>query len=189
MRFTWANMYPNEGFVSRNSVWSALAFVHLHVGLVSACLCSSGDRLRRRHVLKYTTQLSCIGWSTLRRILLTLFCTKLPWSVVTLVGNRSSFMPITPLQHSYCTFLIIRFTPFRRLFINLTIYEWALFPKPTTTLGLVEHAFWRMPFFTKWVILSSSEVILARPSRHSTTGTSLWNFWFTKYFSHSACMK
>ena len=45
---------------------------------------------------------------------------------------------------------------------------WALFPKPTTTLGLVEQAFWRVPFFTKWVIASSFEVILARPSRRST---------------------
>ena len=33
-----------------------------------------------------------------------------------------------------------------RLFINLTMCVWALFPKPTTTLGLVEQAFWRMPF-------------------------------------------
>ena len=48
---------------------------------------------------------------------------------------------------------------------------WALFRTQTTTLGLVEQAFWRVPLFTKWVIASSFEVILARPSRHSTTGT------------------
>ena len=80
-------------------------------------------------------------------------------------------MPITFLQHSYCTFVIILFGPFSRLFINLTMRIGALFPKPTTTLGLVEQAFWRVPLFTKWVIASSFEVIPARPSRHSTTGT------------------
>ena len=60
---------------------------------------------------------------------------------------------------------------FVRLFINLTMCEWALFTKPTTTLGLVVQVFWRVPFFTKWIGASSFEVILARPSRHSTTGT------------------
>ena len=48
---------------------------------------------------------------------------------------------------------------------------WALFPKSTTTCGLVEQAFWRVPLFKKWVIASSFEVILAKPSRHSTAGT------------------
>ena len=58
-------------------------------------------------------------------------------------------MPITPLQHSYCTFVIILFGPFSRLFINLTVCIRALFPKPATTLGLVEQAFWRVPPFTE----------------------------------------
>ena len=53
----------------------------------------------------------------------------------------------------------------------LTMCIRALFPKSATALGLVEQAFWRVPLFTKWVIASSFEVILARPSRHSTTGT------------------
>ena len=44
-------------------------------------------------------------------------------------------------------------------------------PKFATTLCLVVQAFWRVPLFTKWVIASSSKVILARPSRRSTTGT------------------
>ena len=80
-------------------------------------------------------------------------------------------MPITLLQQSYCTFVIILFGPFTRLFINLTMCLRALFPKPTTTLGLVEQAFWRVPLFTESIGASSSEVILARPSRHSTTAT------------------
>ena len=45
------------------------------------------------------------------------------------------------------------------------------FPKPTTTRGLVEQAFWRVPLFTERIGASSFEVILAWPSKHSTTGT------------------
>ena len=47
----------------------------------------------------------------------------------------------------------------------------ALFTKTATILVLVEQAFRRMPSFAEWVIASSFEVILARPSRHSATGT------------------
>ena len=49
--------------------------------------------------------------------------------------------------------------------------EWALLSTTATILVFVVQAFWRMPSFTKWVIASSSKVILARPSRHSTTRT------------------
>ena len=59
--------------------------------------------------------------------------------------------------------------PFR-LFINLAMRIRALFPKSATTLGLVEQAFWRVPLFTEWIGASSFEVILAGPSKHSTTG-------------------
>ena len=96
-------------------------------------------------------------------------------SVVTFVtvDNRLQYVFVQTilLQHGYCTFVILRFGPFCRLFINLTVCERALLPKPTTTLGLVVQAFWRVPFLTKWVIASSSKVILARPSWHSTAGT------------------
>ena len=34
-----------------------------------------------------------------------------------------------------------------------------------------EQGYWRMPLFTEWIGASSLEVILAGPSRHSTTGT------------------
>ena len=47
----------------------------------------------------------------------------------------------------------------------------ALFTKSATTLGLVEQAFWRVPLSTEWIGASSFEVILAGPSRHSSTGT------------------
>ena len=97
-------------------------------------------------------------------------------SVVTFVtvdnGLPYAFVQIILLQHSYWTLVIILFGPFTRLLINLMVCIRALFPKPATTLGLVEQAFWRVSLFTERVVPSSFEVILARPSRHSTTGTS-----------------
>ena len=92
----------------------------------------------------------------------------------TMVDNSLPYilMPIILVQHSYCTLVIIRFGPFRRLFIVLTVCIRALFRKSATTLGLVEQAFWRVPLFTERVVASSFEVILARSSIHSTTGAS-----------------
>ena len=81
----------------------------------------------------------------------------------------------TPLscifRHSHCTFVTILFRPFAGLFINLATCMRALFPKSASVFGLVEQAFWRMPLFTEWSGASSFEVILARQSKHSTTGT------------------
>ena len=75
------------------------------------------------------------------------------WSVTSPI-----FLPITLFQYSHCTFVIL-FGPSCRLFINLTMCIRALLTKFATTLCLVEQAFWRVPFFTKWVIASSCEVI------------------------------
>ena len=86
-------------------------------------------------------------------------------------GLPRSIMQLMLLQHSYCTFVIILFGPSARLFVNLAMCIRALFPKPTTTLGLVEQAFWRVPLFTELVIASSFKVILARPSILSPAGT------------------
>ena len=61
--------------------------------------------------------------------------------------------------------------PFTRLFITLAMCIRGLLTEFATTLDLVEQAFWRVPLFTKWIGASSFEVILARPSKHSTAGT------------------
>ena len=56
------------------------------------------NRLRRRHVLKYATQLPCIRRLTFRRLLSQLFITSLPRfprSIVTSIGDRFSFLPIS----------------------------------------------------------------------------------------------
>ena len=77
----------------------------------------------------------------------------LPRSILTFVtvhsGLPSSIMQLILFQHGYCTFVIILFGPFTRLFINLTMCIRALSPQSATTLGLVEQAFWRVPLFTE----------------------------------------
>ena len=77
----------------------------------------------------------------------------LPRSIMTfvMVDNRlpRSIMQVILLQHGYCTFVIILFGTITRLFFNLAMRIRALFPKSASTLGLVEQAFWRMPFFTE----------------------------------------
>ena len=174
MRFTWANISMRRISVSNFSV-TRNTFCEFYTLDWSLHVCALPEnRLRRPRVLKYVTQLPCIrkltfGW-ILSQFLITSFHRFLR-SIVTSIWDGFSLLPISLFQHSHSGFVIIRFGPFRRLFINLTVCEWALLPKPTTTLGLVVQAFWRMPFLTKWVIASSFKVILARPSRHSTTGT------------------
>ena len=169
MRFTWANISERRILVSNLSVTrNSLCELHTldwsrHVGALPE------NRLRRLHVLKYATQLSCIRKLTFRWISSQFLITSFhgfPRSIVTSIWDRFSFLPIYLLQHSHSTFVIIRFRPFSRLFINLTMCVRALFLKPATTLGLVEQAFWRVPFFTEWICASSFEVILARQSSH-----------------------
>ena len=79
-------------------------------------------------------------------------------------------MLLMPFQHSHCTLVTILFRPFARRFMNLAMRIRALFPKSASILGLVEPAFWRMPFFTEWIGASSFDVILARQSSHSPLG-------------------
>ena len=196
MRFTWSNVTERGILVSnfgmtRNSLLELYTLDRLRH--VSALL---ENRLRRRHFLKYATQLSCIRWSTLRRFSFQLFVTsliRLLWPIVTLVGNGSSSLPIFLFQYSHSAFVIIRFGPFRRLCVNLTMCEWALLTKTATIFVLVEQAFWRMPFFTEWVIANSCEVILARPSRHSTTGTwasgTSGSRWFSLTLLHERILR
>ena len=56
-------------------------------------------------------------------------------------------------------------------FFNLVMRMRALFTKSATIPRLVEQAFWTVPLFTEWTGARSFGVTLARPSRHSTTGT------------------
>ena len=172
MRFTWANHSDRRILVSNLSVTCNSLCEFYTLDWFLHVWAPPWNGLRRLHVLKDTTQMWCVWWSTLRWSSSQLFITpliRLPWSIVTLVGHRSSFMLITFLQNSYCTL--------SSFFLDLSVgcsstwrcaYEHF---SPTTTLDLVEQAFWRVPLFTKWVVASSFEVILAKPSRHSTTGT------------------
>ena len=98
MRFTWANISERRILVSnfgmaRNSFWE------LHpLDWVRHVCALPENRLRRRHVLKYTTQLPCIRRLTFTWILSKLFYTPLimfprpmwHWSVT---GPRSCQSP------------------------------------------------------------------------------------------------
>ena len=142
MRFHLDKCKPSEGFLVSNFCMTCNSLCELHTLDWSRHVGAfSENRLRRRHVLKYATQLPCIRRLTFRLILSQFLITSLPRfprSIVTSIGDRFSFLPISLFQHSHSTFVIIRFRPFRRLFINLTMCEWAIFPKPTTTLGHVQ---------------------------------------------------
>ena len=143
----------------------------LHIGSVSVCLSSSVK----------TVQTSAAPYPGKRNPIVVYLMSRVQRS-------HRSIVSLMLLQHSHCTFATIIFGPFARLFFNLTMRIRALFPKPTTTLGLVEQAFWRLPFFTEWIGASSFEVILAGPSRHSTTGTlasgTSGSRWFSLTLSH-----
>ena len=133
MRFTWANLSERRILVSNFSVTCNGFCELLHIGSVSACL-SSSVRLR------LTSAAPCpeIGNPI---VLYSMICTQqvrvsthdgLPRSIVTFVTVRSrlpcSIVQVMFLQRGYCTFVIILFRPFTRLFINLTMCIRALFP-------------------------------------------------------------
>ena len=152
MKITWANHSKRWILVSNVSMTHDGFLWIEHTSFVFVCLRWDLPQnrwgLRRLHILKYATQLSCT------------------------------------FQHSNCTFVTILFGPFARLFINLAMRIRALFPKPATTLGLVEQAFWRMPFFHRMNCASSFEVI---PCRVIETFFH-WDrdFGFSTLFAHSA---
>ena len=156
MRITWANHSKRWILVSNVSMTydGFCEFNTLDLCPYVWALPQNRWRLRRLRVLKYATQLSCIWWVSIQN--------KSPCSLVTLI----------PLQQSHCTLVTILFRPFARLFFNLEMRIRALFPKSQSIFWLVEQTLWRMPLFTEGSGASSFKVILARPSRHSTTGTS-----------------
>ena len=172
MRFT-GQIYPSEGFRSRILVWRSIAFVNC-TRWIGFRMSVNFRRIDFGDVMSWNTQPNCRAFDD-PRFNSCAFLIRSCWSIVTfnIVDNRFPyvFVPIILLQHGHCTLVIILFGPFTRFFTNLTMLIRALFTKPAITLGLVEQAFWRVPLFTEWVA-SSVEVILAKPSIHSTTGTS-----------------
>ena len=120
----------------------------LHVGSVSTCLNSSVRKTsaascRERH------NRNCRAFDDRRPTGPCLPSLGWCWSRLKtschMLSCRSWFFKIAT-----SLFAIIHFGPFAWLFINLAMRIRALLPKPTTTLGLVEQAFWRVPLFTEW---------------------------------------
>ena len=99
MRFTWANQSERRIFVSNFSV-TCNSFRDFHTLDWSLHVCALPEnRLRRLHVLKYTTQLSCIRWTASNRSVIWLMT-----GVMVDNGLSRSMMQLILLQHDYCTF-------------------------------------------------------------------------------------
>ena len=144
------------------------------------------NRLRRLHVLKYTTQMSCFRWSAPNTSVF-----QLMTSVTVDVGLLRSIMQLMLFQQSYCTFVIVLFGPSTRLFINLTMCIRALFTKSATTLGLVEQALWRVALFTEWIGASSfrGNPCMAVDTFYHWDSFLFWDFGFSMFIAHSAAWK
>ena len=140
---------PSEGLWSRIFAWRANGLCEFHtLGLVSACLCSSGKLMttsaapypeRRKPNCRVLDELHTTG-----PVPLHVTCvTKKQRVFVVLSYNSCFFSMATALLSPFF------FGPFARLFVNLAMCIRALFSKSATTLGLVEQAFWRVPLFHK----------------------------------------
>ena len=157
-----------------------------HVALVSACLSSSArwasaaSCLERHNPIvvysmicaqqvRASTHDKCHAWQWVAPI-----CRDFRhgWQQVAMF-LRASHTSSTWLLH----FCHHSFSTFPTLFKTLTMCTRTLFPKSPTTLGLVEQAFWREPPFTEWIGASSLKVILARPSRRSSTKSFVSGTW------------
>ena len=165
-------IYPTEGFWSRILVWRAIASVNF-TRWIGSRMSVPFRRIEFGGSMFWNTQPNCLASENWRldefrpNFFLIFSSHKFPHSIVTSIWDGFSLAD-SLFQHSHSTLVIIRFRPFLRLCVNLTMCEWALHPTTATILGLVEQAFWRVPFFTERVIASTSKAILARPSRHST---------------------
>ena len=97
-RFTWANISERRILLSNFSV-TRNSFCEFHTLHWFRHVCALPEnRLRRRHVLKYTTQLSCIRKLTFRWILSQFLITsfhRLPRSIVTSIWDGFSLLPIS----------------------------------------------------------------------------------------------
>ena len=183
MKFTWAA----KDFCLEFWCGRAIAFV-IFTRWIGFGMSVHFPRIDFGGVMSWNTQPNCRASDDWRlKWILSKFLInplpRFPRSIVTLVGNRFSFLPIT--------FLPIWPLHFCHHFLDLFVgcsSTWRcanehFSPKQTTTLGLVEQAFWKVPFFTKWVIASSSKVILARPSRRSTAGAPASGTSGSRWFS------
>ena len=168
-------IYPNEGFWSRILVWRAMAFVNF-TRWIGLGMSVPFRRIDFGGVMSWNTQPNCRASDHWR------FDEFRPnfFHLLSSSPDRSGHWSVRSPHPCEAPFFTINTT-------LLSLFDWDLFvgcsstwrsanehffSKPTTTLGLEERAFWRVPcHFTKWITASSSKSILAKPSRHSAAGT------------------
>ena len=146
---------PSEGFWFRILLWRAIAFVNF-TRWIGFCM---------SELFRKIDEDSAAPHPGIRNPIVVYLMSKHSQQVAPFyrTTHTSSTWPLHFCHHF--------FGSFTRLFINLTMCIRTLFSKSATTRGLVEQAFWRVSLFTEWIGASSFEVILAGPSRLSTTGT------------------
>ena len=148
------------------------------------------NRLRRRHVLKSATQLPCIRRLTFRRFSFQLLITSLPRfprSIVTFIGDRFSFLPISLFQHSHSTFVIILFRPFLSAVHQPDYVRMSTFPQTDNHSWSCRTSILEGAIFHK---MSYCKFLQGNPCKAIETfyrlDFCLWDFGFSMIFAHSA---
>ena len=119
MKFHLGKYIRSEGFWSRILVWRAKAFLNFTRWIVFG-MSVLFRRIDFGGVMSWNTQPNCRASDNWRfdefcPNFLSPFFPGFPGPIVTSIGDRFSFLPISLFQHSHSTFVIIRFRPFCRL--------------------------------------------------------------------------
>ena len=169
-----AQIFPSEGFWPRMCAWRATASVNF-TRWIGLCMSELFRKIGFGGFMSWKTQPNCRvsdNWrfDEFRPNFWSLLLSGLP--------DRSWYRSVTDSRSCQSPF-------FNKATALLSLFDLDHFvgcsltwrcanehfsPNRQQLFFFVEQAFWRMPPFTEWVIASSFEVILARPSRHSTGG-------------------
>ena len=105
MRFTWANHSERRISVTNFSL-TRNGFCEFYTSDRFPHVCALPEnKIRRIHILKYATHLSCTWWvSVIKRF-------------------PCSWRLLFPFRHSHCIFVTILFRPFASLFFNLAMHK------------------------------------------------------------------
>ena len=179
--------YPSEGLWSRILVWRAIAFVKF-----SSWIGFSMSELSRK--IDFGAQWSTSSTSSFQLMIGVTIDIKSTRSLVIFVtfDNKLPYIvvPIILLQHGYCTFVIILWRPFTKLFINLMMWIRALFSQicnhswSCRTIILEGATFHRM----SWCKFPWSNPCNAIKTFYHWD-FFLWDFGFSTHLPHSAAWK
>ena len=177
MRFVMANIDKRRILVSNFGVTYNSLFEFHTLDWLRRVGALPEKRLQQLHVLKHTTQMPCVRWSMSSRSSFQLMVgvtilvkSHQTFEIYVKLHNKLQyiFVPIILLQHDYCTFLILYEST------SPQICNHSLSCRTSILEGAI---------LKKWVIASSSTVILAKTLKHSTTGASSPRISGSRWFS------